>query len=861
MKKLFFIFLLTGLFSSTTCTENPTDNDNKTASILKDSIIPNEKDTRGNPGISSDLKATAQKFEDIQVEPEKVRPASVQTEETIPFTFKKEKLITIIDLLTKKRGVNYILPQRAADTEDFKSQLITFTPRSKEVTLDVAWNLATLFLELSGYSWFLKQAGLYEIIPTGKKPDSGIFKEPLPMYVGTKPEDLPRSEDRIRYVYYLSNLTITEEKDNPLNQIFRDMSSDGSPDPIILTKANGFILVDKADNIASMITLIAQLDSTGFREAIEIVPLYNVSAAAIADVLETLKKAAGEEKTSPFIRTDTKTTTSFFAADTQIVADTRNNSLILMGRQTAVERIKDFIKNHVDNPGDSGNSILHYYDLQFLNAQEFAAILQSIVSSNLSSGDQATATRAGGPQKFFQGVVVVAEKVEDVQPIQGPLATEPVKTDSDQGFDAKGIQGYIKTGGNRLIIAATDDDWKHIKPLIASLDKQEPQVILEVIICDFTHNSIKSIAGSFRNTQATSLPNVTQNKGFQFLSSNITPVNSVLGATPTRLTQDLLAVVSGGNASPVASLITPGSLLISANDVLTAPTPTGNQPGGIFALLQVLDQYIDARVLSHPFLICTNNQKATVSQREIRRQRGDAIPSQSGVVTIQIEDVPASIQVQMIPRISSLDRLGLQIALDVNTFISPTSFDRATRRVETNSYMQSGDIFVVGGLTQITNNDSITQTPILGQFPIVGYLFKGVRRNVIISNIAIFISPTIISPRARSGLDLYTEDKIAKGRAEIDDNLVYGFTKDPITRLFFPNSKTTNDRLFKQYLDQTFNAKTYEELVADTHKLPKREAQPLEREVKRPKKGRYARQEPPPQEQMPKEQEVPPLLG
>lgn len=822
MKKLIYIFLLTSLFSNTICADQVNANTNKATPIVPAEATDIPFESKAKP-VSKDIK----------VEPEKlITPSAIKTEELIPFTFKKEKLINIIDLLAKKRKINYILPQRTADAEDFKNQLITFTAKSKKVTLDVAWDLATLFLELSGFSWFLRTPELYEIVPTGKKPDTGVFKETLPMYLGTKPEDLPKSDERIRYVYYLANLTISDDKDNPLNQIFKDMSSDGSPDPIILPKANGFILIDKANVIASIITLISRLDSTGFREAIEIIPLYNVAASAIADVLETLKKAAGEEKASPFIRADTKSTVAFFAADTQIIADTRNNTLIIMGRQTAVERIKDFIKIHVDHPADSGRSILHYYDLQYLKAKDFYPILQEIVKSNLSSGDQATASKTGGPQRFFQGVIVNAEKIEDVQPIQGPLATEPVKTDSDQGFDAKGIQGYIKTGGNRLIIAANDDDWKRIRPLIASLDKPEPQVILEVLICDLTHNPIKSLQGSFRNTQATSLPNLTQNKGFQFLSSQMVPVNDLLGAAPTRLTQDLLAVVSGATVPTVASLTVPGSMLISANDVLTAPTASDNQPGGIFALLQVLDEYIDLTVMSHPFLICTNNQKATVSQREIKRQRGDAIPSQSGVVTIQIEDIPASIQVQMIPRISSLNRLGLQIALDVNTFISATSFDRATRRVETNAYMESGDIFVVGGLTQITNDDTLTQTPILGDIPILGWFFKGVQKTITVNNIVIFISPTIVSPKVRSGMDIYTEDKIAKGRAEIDDNSIYGFTKDPITRLFFPSSKTTDDRLFKQYLDQTFNAKTYEELVADAQKLPKRETRPLKKDVK-----------------------------
>lgn len=742
----------------------------------------------------------------------------------IPFSFESKNLVDLINEVAAKKEVNVILPQAAAEMDTIKQQKITYKPDENiEIPIDEAWDIIKIYLELSGYSLYKKKDNLYAITTTGKKGDSGITREPLNLFSGVSPVDLPRTDSRIVYIFYLRNLKVPDKdgSPDPIGQILKDMSSVGAPDPIYLTRSNGIVIVDKSNVIASMVTLLSELDYTGYKEVIEVVPLYHVPAADVAKVFETLRKAVGEESTSPFLRADTKVNTiSYFAADTKIVPDIRNNQLILMGRESAVSRIIDFIHENVDTPLETGDSVLHYYDLQYLNAKEFAIILQEIVNQRPSGGgDQATQAAGGGPERYFEGVVVAAEEIVEVKTadqLGGGAATQEVQAASTFGasttdgsaVDAKGVTGKTTVGGNRLIIAAMHDDWLRIKDLIESLDKPQPQVILECMIVDFTKTRNKEISTDLRNKTSFNV----DHPGVQFLSSQISSPNDVLCTNPTQLAQDLLALCSNGTTTTtLANNLTPGSLLVSFNDPLTP---------GIFGLLSILDKYIESRVMSHPYIISTNNQKGTVTQTLIKRAKADAKGGQGGVTTIEIVDIPASIQVQMIPRLSSLERLSLQIGVDINEFVNSDSPDltRITRRVETYANMNSGEILVIGGLNRQAETDRKTQTPILGSIPLIGWLFKGRSKDFVTSNVVVFISPTIVHTKLRDGLTLYTKDKIRKSRRDLDDDIIFNDRKDPITQLFFKNRKDENDNLMMEYLSQTTNAPDFSEIETNKEK-------------------------------------------
>ncbi len=767
---------------------------------------------------SNDYLANAEKYDQAELMQHRIKDKKL-LEEFIEFNFKDKKLIDLIDMLARKRGINYIIPQNKAQQEKFKAINISYQPiDQKDISLEKAWELATLFLELSGFAWFKRSETIYQITSNASDRETrdNITKELLPLYVNTKIEDLPNDDSRIRYIYYFTNLKVPENDKDPLNQIFNEMKSEGAPKPFVLNKYNGVLLIDKANVIASIVNLISKLDATGFRETIEVVQLHNISATEVQDTFDKLKKAAGPENTSPFIRADTKASISFFASDTQIIPDIRNNSIILMGREAAVTRIRDFINSYMDTPGESGKSVLHYYNLQYLEAKDFAVTLSQILASSTTKS-QGKEANLSNIERQFEGVIVVAEKKTKIKKVIAPYDNESVRPGGRKS-DALGIQGEAEIGGNRLIIAATQDDWIEIEKLIKKLDQPQPQVILEVLVADISHQKNKIISGDIRSRRMDELTN-----GFGFMSSNISNVNSITPDHIKTLATDLLGQprTNSNPNSPnnpiLSSLLTTGNFILSFSDPTTPQagysTTGSTASGAIWALIRILDLYVDMRIMTHPFLVSFDNTKAAIKQSIVKRNRGDSNPSQSGVIAVNIDDIPASIQVEMVPRISSENRLSLQVAVDISDFNeegdnAENSLTRKTRRVETLVNLNSGNVLVIGGLTNVTETDIVTGTPFFSQIPLIGRFFQGIIKTLNASNIAIFISPTIVMPRLRDGLHLHTRDKLTDARSRLNDSEVYGDNRDPITYFFLPN-RDSNMNLVNEYLEQTANESEY----------------------------------------------------
>src|SRR5690606_35274443 len=97
------------------------------------------------------------------------------------------------------------------------------------------------------------------------------------------------------YVYYPVNLDLNKQSVAlPISQIIKDMSSEGAIDPIIVKNNNAIILSDISDVISSIITIISQIDKLGFREVIEVIPLFHINSKEAASILNKIKKASGD---------------------------------------------------------------------------------------------------------------------------------------------------------------------------------------------------------------------------------------------------------------------------------------------------------------------------------------------------------------------------------------------------------------------------------------------------------------------------------------------------------------------------------------------------------------------------------------
>ena len=118
--------------------------------------------------------------------------------------------------------------------------------------------------------------------------------------------------------------------------------------------------------------------------------------------------------------------------------------------------------------------------------------------------------------------------------------------------------------------------------------------------------------------------------------------------------------------------------------------------------------------------------------------------------------------------------------------------------------MQSGQVVVIGGLTEIDQGETVSGTPFLQRIPIIGSFFSNKNRNTTKTNVSIFICPTIIQPKLRGGLNAYTADKIRKGRRDIDESTIFMDSRDPIMHVFF-KAEGRSDALLNTYLSEVSN--------------------------------------------------------
>lgn len=655
---------------------------------------------------------------------------------------------------------------------------------STQLTPESAWNRLYTYLELAGYT-LEKRNDVYIV----KKIDKDLLKDTFPLFIGTPIEELPSSDQIITFVYQLKNIqlsaaTIGATPAAELKTILDDIISDNSKATsrvLFDNKTNTAIITGKAFNVKVAMSILAELDKTGYREVIEIVPLQHTNSTfisrflredllAIASNPDEKLKGAGAQLPAQQQQQEG----ILFSRATKIIDEPRRNALVIMGRAPTVEYLKNFIYKYVDIPLESGDSLLHVYDLQYLEAETFAQDLERMLKGPQTSSGQ---SRSEIVDKQFDDVIIQAERSGKINVLQG----------------VAGRTEGIAQGGNRLVIAANKRAWAQIERLIQQLDKPQPQVSLEVLIVDVTLDKINTIASQMRN-KTNQMP-----KGVNFQFAHIgnpvlTKDPSTCADTPTTLMTDLLLLCGGQNIANTTSVVTPGSALISFDDPST---------GGVWWLLQFLQSYLNARVLSHPHVIALNNTAASNSVADSLRVTGQAKVAE-GAVRIEQEEIEAHLKIDLLPRINLSNTINLQIIVDVQDFIPGGQNAKTIRKVQTNATVGNGEILVLGGLIDATNRNSYTQTPLLARIPIIGWFFKGRTKELSRNNLLVFICPTIITPNKLGGMTPATQAKFDYGVEQLREGDLFDQLKDPVNHWFFHREPLDGHDLMHNYETREF---------------------------------------------------------
>ncbi len=725
---------------------------------------------------------------------------------TISFNYDDEDLVNVIDYIASKKEINLLYPTRAEEKISGKFSWHL----DKKVTIDEAWNLLATILDVAGYSIVPKES-YYEIV----KNSGEISRQPMPLYIGMNYESLPASDQRIRYLYYLANIKSEGEGENEISTVLKALLPSDARYKIDLT-TNALLIMAKSNEVKSAMSVVTHLDRPGFQETMEIVKITHTDAAMIANLFNNNILNKPEEAHRYRLDTQKKSDVTYFSKHVKMIAQERTNSIVILGRAQSVARIKEFIHHYLDVEQDSGKSILHVYQLQYRDAPSFAAVLKNIVESKQAEDTEQATVEAKGPtgsQRYFEEVLISV----DTPPEEEGAGEEEAPA---AGEGEEGAGPIIRTakyyGGNKLIIAARSDDWKRLKELIEKLDQPEPQVLIEVLIADLTLDDSRQLGTLFRNPAKLPMPG-----DINFQSAHLNPgvmpdsfdnpntvgvIESADGTIqhasdllrqffidPTTGQRSDAAPEPGASSTTVAQQMPAGSTVLSLSD----------KEGQTFGITQILKLLDNTKILSHPHVISTNNKAAKIEITETRLLKDQATGSQGGTIVATNKNINASLKVYITPRISISDirenTVNMQVTIDINEYKSATDDTRITRNVTTNATVVTGDVLALGGLIRTNETDTIRETPVLSKIPVIGWLFKKRAKSKQRTNLTVFISPTIIEPRLRSGVGDYTRDylNITKEYAKSGD--LFDSLKDPITRWFFTEESAT-DKFTKDFM-------------------------------------------------------------
>ncbi len=359
---------------------------------------------------------------------------------------------------------------------------------------------------------------------------------------------------------------------------------------------------------------------------------------------------------------------------------------------------------------------------------------------------------------------IAARERAELEAIQELQTLEPLRSEFIQVNYAKAadLASLISGGGsnplisergsvaidertNTLLVQDTSVRVENIRRLVTTLDIPVPQVLIEsrivIVNDDYSRNlGVRFGATLVRDNSGDGLLSFTGTSAGSdiIVQSGIDNINNT--GTPFPITTPPIGQRYNVNL-PVASPAGQFALAILDSDFLVDLELSALQAEGV------------GQIISTPRII-------TANQKEGRIEQGVEVPyqesSSSGATTTQFKEAVLSLTVtpQVTPDNSIImdlfvtkDSVGELVASATGGFVP--SID--TRSVVTTVLVKDGQTVVLGGIYETEERETITKVPVLGDIPVLGYLF---RSKIVVNNQAellIFVTPRIL----REGASLY----------------------------------------------------------------------------------------------------------
>ncbi len=466
---------------------------------------------------------------------------------------------------------------------------------------------------------------------------------------------------------------------------------------------NTLIVSDSGYKVRRILEIIELLDVQTQQPKVVMVPIKYSDAKSIADKVNQILQAAGTASGKPGYRSY------------KILTDDRTNSVIIFGPPLTISDVKELVKKFdvaLDDP--AAQATIHVRPLDYADAKKLATTL-----SSLATGSKGGSSRRP-PSVSSTGVVSRGEaSIADLG--------NDVKVTSDEATNA-------------LLITGSKSAYNALNSIIRKLDVRRAQVFIEADILDL------STGGKFAAGTSIFAGNA---------KADGTGTKTIVGWDAAKMGGLVSAIASATaagstannstNATAVANAFTgsPLSVGILSGQSIQVPGIGKVTPGAIISLLK---QDTNARNLQSPNILTSNNEEATIQVGQKIFYKTSVITPQGTVNnTPQKEDVDMTLTIK--PNLSNSNYVTMSFQIEANKVLEYTADGFpiiAKRKTKQSVVVKNGQTVVISGLMENNQTETFQKIPLLGDIPVIGWLFRNTSTENSRKNLVIFLTPHIV---------------------------------------------------------------------------------------------------------------------
>ncbi len=290
--------------------------------------------------------------------------------------------------------------------------------------------------------------------------------------------------------------------------------------------------------------------------------------------------------------------------------------------------------------------------------------------------------------------------------------------------------GDSMSGGDVLIVQDYEQVLKALDKIVAQIDVQPIQVLIEAVILQVTLDKHMELGVNF---------GVLDGAG------------------------NALGVIGNGSLINAAAGFPPASVVTAAGQVADGATSGfAENTGGVkfgwvgkntTGFIRALESYNETKVLAAPRLLVLNKQRAEIHIGNQLGYETSTVNQTSTTYTVQFMNIGT--QLRLRPFVSSDGMIRMEIHPERSTgeLDSNGIPQTNTSQVTTNVMIPDGTTIVIGGLIDTEVDKNWVGIPFLSRIPLLGYLFRNTIEDTPKKELVVLLTPHIMRPECPEALN------------------------------------------------------------------------------------------------------------